>query len=127
MTIKQSVSIKASAEQIYNALTSSEQFSEFTGAEAKITADKDGAFECFSGQIAGRNIELVSNERIVQSWRVVNMWPEGIYSTVRFEFSESGDTTTIELEQTGHPEDAVEHLEPGWHKMYWEPLKAYLE
>jgi uncharacterized protein YndB with AHSA1/START domain len=127
MTIKQSVSIKASAEQVYNALTSADQFSVVTGADAKISADEGGAFVCFSGQIAGRQIELVPNERIVQSWRAVNMWPEGVYSTVRFELSESGDTTTIDLEQTGHPDDATEHLEPGWHKMYWGPLKAYLE
>jgi activator of HSP90 ATPase len=127
MTIKQSVSIKASAEQVYTAMTSADQFSKVTGAPAEISADEGGAFTCFGGEIAGLHIELLPNERIVQSWRVVNMWPEGVYSTVRFDLSESGDTTTITLEQTGHPDDATAHLEPGWHKMYWEPLKAYLE
>jgi activator of HSP90 ATPase len=127
MTIKQSVSIKASAEKVYEALTSADKFSEATGAPAEISADEGGVFSCFGGQIAGQHIELLPKERIVQSWRVVNMWPEDVYSTVRFELSESAGTTTINLEQTGHPDDATEHLEPGWHKMYWEPLKAYLE
>ena len=127
MTIKQSVSIKASAEQVYNALTSADQFSVLTGADAKISAEEGGAFACFGGQITGRQIELLPNERIVQFWRVENMWPEGVHSTVRFDLSESGDTTTIDLVQTDHPDDATEHLEPGWHKMYWDPLKAYLE
>ena len=127
MTIKQSVSIKASAEQVYTAMTSADQFSKVTGAPAEISADEGGAFTCFGGEIAGLHIELLPNERIVQSWRVVNMWPEGVYSTVQFDLSESGDTTTITMQHTGYPEDAADHLEPGWHKMYWEPLKAYLE
>jgi activator of HSP90 ATPase len=127
MTITQSVSIKASAAKIYEALTSADHFSKFSGAPAEISADEGGAFSCFGGEIAGQNIELLPNERVVQSWRVVNMWPEGVYSTVRFDLSESGDTTTVTLEQTGHPDDATDHLEPGWHKMYWDPLKAHLE
>ena len=127
MTIKQSVSIKASAEQVYDALTSAEQFSAFTGVPAEISEGEGGAFSCFGGQITGSHIELVPKTRIVQTWRVVSMWPEGINSTVSFDLSESDGNTTIELEQTGHPDDATEHLEPGWHKMYWDPLKAYLE
>ena len=127
MTIKQSISIKTSAAKVYAALTSADQFGEFTGAVAEISTEEGGAFLTFGGQISGRNIELIPNQRIVQAWRVVNMWAEGVDSVVRFDISESGDTTTIDLTHTDYPDDAAEHLEPGWHKMYWEPLKAYLE
>ncbi len=127
MTIKQSVSIKASAASIYKALTSEAQFAMFTSTPAEISAEEGGAFSCFGGEIIGRQIELIPDSRIVQAWRVKNMWPEGIYSIVRFDIDEAGDLTTVELTQDGQPEDAVEHLEPGWHKMYWDPLKAYLE
>ena len=126
MTISQSISIKASPAKVYQAIISAEQFSEVTGAPADISSDEGGAFSCFGGQITGRHIELIPDQRIVQAWRV-KAWPEGVFSEVRFELSESGDTTTLELTQTGYPDDAAEHLEPGWHKMYWEPLKAYLE
>ncbi len=126
MTINQSITINASAAKFYEALISAEHFSEVTGAPAEISSDEGGEFSCFGGQITGRHIELIPGERIVQSWRV-KAWPEGVYSEVRFELSESGDTTTLELTQTGYPDDAAEHLEPGWHKMYWQPLKAYLE
>ena len=125
MTISQSITIKASPAKVYQALISAEQFSKVTGAPADISSDEGGEFSCFGGQITGRHIELIPDQRIVQSWRV-KAWPEGVYSEVSFELSESGDTTTLELTQTGYPDDAAEHLEPGWHKMYWEPLKAYL-
>lgn len=127
MTITQTVSFNASAEEVYDAITSAEKFSEVTGAPAEISGDDGGAFSCFAGQIIGRHIELKPNERIVQAWRVSSMWPEGVYSIVTFDISQSGDSTTLTLRQSGHPDDATEHLEPGWHKMYWEPLKTFLE
>ncbi len=126
MTISQSISINASAAKVYQALISTEQFSEVTAAPADISSDEGGEFSCFGGQITGRHIELIPGERIVQAWRV-KAWPDGVYSEVRFDLSESGGATTLELTHTGYPDDAAEHLEPGWHKMYWEPLKAYLE
>ena len=126
MTINQSIKINTSPANVYQAITSEDQFSKVTGAAADISKDEGGAFSCFGGQIVGRHIELVPNERIVQAWRV-NMWPEGVYSIVRFNISASGDATTLELVQTAYPDDAAEHLESGWHKMYWDPLKAYLE
>jgi uncharacterized protein YndB with AHSA1/START domain len=127
MTIAQTITIKSSAEKVYNALTIAAEFSEFTKVPAEISTDEGGVFSCFGGQIAGRQIELVPNERIVQAWRVTSMWDEGVYSIVTFDISQTGDTTTITLLQAGHPEDATDHLGPGWHKMYWDPLKAYLE
>ncbi len=126
MTIRQSITIKASPAKVYEALISAEQFSEVTGAPAEIASDEGGEFSCFGGQITGRHIELIPDQRIVQAWRV-KAWPEGVFSEVRFDLSESGGATTLELTHTGYPEDATKHLEPGWHKMYWKPLKAYLE
>lgn len=126
MTITQSITIRTSPAKLYQALTSADQFGEVTGAAAEISSEAGGAFSCFGGQIVGRHIELLPNKRIVQAWRV-NMWPEGVYSVVRFNISESGGTTTLELVHTGYPEGAAEHLEPGWHKMYWKPLRKYLE
>ena len=127
MTIEQSINIKASAAKVYDALTSADQFSKVTGAPAKIASEEGGAFLMFGGEINGRHLELKPGQRIVQAWRVTNMWPEGVYSVVRFDLAESDGETTLTLTHTGYPDDDTEHLEPGWHKMYWDPLKAYLE
>ena len=126
MVISQTVAIKASPDKIFSALTSANEFSEVTGAPAEISQDEGGAFTCFGGQITGRHIELRPNERIVQAWRV-GAWPEGVYSIVTFDISESGASSEVSLRQSGFPKEAHEHLEGGWHKMYWEPLKRYLE
>ncbi len=126
MAIHQEITIKSSPAKIYSALTTSKEFSEVTGAPADIVADEGGAFSCFGGQITGRNVELNANKMIVQAWRVGG-WPEGVYSIVRFTLDKAGDETKVILDHSGFPDDAAEHLDGGWHKMYWEPLKAYCE
>ena len=126
MAIHQEITIKGSPAKIYQTLTTSKEFSEFTGAPADITVDEGGAFSCFNGQVTGRNIELIADKMIVQAWRV-GAWPEGVYSIVRFTFDQADDETKVTLDHSGFPEEAAEHLEGGWHKMYWEPLKAYYE
>jgi activator of HSP90 ATPase len=124
--IWQVLAFAASPRRIYEAILDSRQFSEFTGAPAEISRDPGGAFSCFGGMITGRNIELVPDQRIVQAWRVGN-WPEGNYSIVHFELKAHDDTgSSLTLHHAGFPEGNREHLESGWHKMYWDPLAKYL-
>jgi len=124
MSIKQTVTFKATAEEIYSTLLSSNEFGDVTGAPAEIAKDEGGAFSCFGGQITGRHIELSPNTRIVQAWRA-GPWDESVYSIVKFDIEESGSLTTVALTHTGFPDGGEEHLEAGWHKMYWEPMKTY--
>ena len=125
-SIHQEVIINATAQRIYTALLSSSQFIAFTGGKpTEIDGTTGGAFSCFGGIISGRTVELAENRRIVQAWRAGN-WPEGIYSIVRFELEPQGSNAKLTFDQSGFPPDNREHLETGWHKMYWEPMKAYL-
>lgn len=125
-TIHQEVDFKASPERVYQALTDSKQFSAFSGGiPADIQPDAGGAFKCFGGQISGRFIELVPNQRIVQAWHVA-MWPDGVYSVVKFELSKQASGTRLLLDHSGYPDEHREHLDAGWSRMYWEPLRKYL-
>lgn len=124
--IHQEVSYDAAPAAIYDALTSSRIFRQFTGAAAEIEAHEGGSFSCFDDQIVGRNIELVVGERIVQAWRV-GAWDPGHYSIVRFTLHESPSGTQLTLDHFAFPDGAREHLAAGWPKMYFEPLRAYLE
>jgi activator of HSP90 ATPase len=124
--IEQEIMLNASPKRIYDALLDSRQFSEFTaGGPAEISQDAGGVFSCFGGMITGRNIELVPGQRIVQAWRAGN-WPDGKYSIVKFELTAEGSGAKLRLHQDGYPEEGREHLESGWQKMYWDPLKKYI-
>jgi len=124
-SLRQEITIKASPKRIYDTLLDGKRFSEFSGAPAEIDARAGGAFSCFGGMITGRTIDLTPGRRIIQAWRAGN-WPDGAYSIVRFELEPHGSDTKLILEHAAFPEGNAPHLESGWHKMYWEPLKKYL-
>jgi uncharacterized protein YndB with AHSA1/START domain len=123
--IHQEVDFKASPQQVYAALTDAKQFSAFSGLPSLIDRQGGGAYKCFGGQITGRFIELVPKQRIVQTWRVA-MWPDGVDSKVKFQLKENGSGTRVILEHTDFPEENRDHLDAGWARMYWEPMKKYL-
>ena len=78
----------------------------------------------FGGMIAGRNVELVPGQRIVQAWRPTH-WAPGIYSIVRFELKQQGKETLIVLDHTGFPEGEFDQLSSGWKLHYWERLTKF--
>jgi activator of HSP90 ATPase len=124
ITIHQEIDFNASPQQLYEALLDAKQFTEFSGRPAEINREVGGAFSLFKGHIVGQNVELVSNQRIVQAWRVVT-WPEGAYSIARFELKPQGSGTRLVLDHIGFPEGLHDHLAQGWEENYWSLLKKY--
>ena len=83
-------------------------------------------FSLFGGYIVGRSLELVPGKRVVQAWRAAQ-WEEGVYSIVRFELKPVDSGTRLVFDQAGFPEGTGAHLEEGWKKMYWDPMRKYVE
>jgi uncharacterized protein YndB with AHSA1/START domain len=124
--IRQEVTFSATPARVYQCLVRSEDHAKFTGAPAEIGAAPGGAWSAYGGKIGGVNVELVAGKRIVQTWRA-DSWPEGAHSLVRFELSAEGSGTKLVLEHDALAEDQVPHIDGGWSKMYWEPLRKVLE
>jgi activator of HSP90 ATPase len=118
------VELKTDPQHIYEVLLDAKRFKAFTGAPAEIDPKPGGAFSMFGGQIVGRNVELVPNQRIVQAWRPSH-WDAGVFSIVEFELKPKGSGTLVILDHKGFPEGDFDHLEWGWATHYWEPLKKY--
>jgi activator of HSP90 ATPase len=124
--IRQTVTIKASPHDVYEALMDSKKHSEFTGDKASISRKVGGKFTAFDGYAEGTNQELVQGEKIVQTWRASD-WPAGHYSKVTFSLKEANNGTRLTFTQTGVPEDQYEDVSQGWRDYYWTPLKQMLE
>jgi activator of HSP90 ATPase len=129
---------KASRKRVYEALTDAKQFGKIVqmsaamkggmpagAGPAEISREAGGAFSLFGGYVTGRQIELVTNERIVQAWRA-GSWDPGHYSIAKFELMEQGSGTKIVFDHTGFPVGQAEHLAEGWKGNYWEPLEKFL-
>jgi len=124
--VHQEVTFSAPPAKVYRALADSALHAKFTGAPAEIGASAGDAWSAYGGKISGRNVELVDDKRIVQTWRSAD-WPEGAHSIVRFELSADGSGTKLVFDHDAVSDEQAKHLEAGWPKMYWEPLRKYLE
>jgi len=124
-SLHQEIALTASPARVFDVLLDSKQFAAFTGMAATIDPAEGGAFNMFGGLIVGRNIELVPAQRIVQAWRPTH-WDAGVYSIVKFELKAKGSDTLLVLDHTGFPEGEFDHLDPGWHLRYWDPLEKFL-
>ena len=125
-TIKQSVTIKASPHDVYEALMDSKKHAKFTGGKATISREVGGKFTAFDGYARGTNVELVPDKKIVQSWRAED-WPKGHYSKAIFTFTKVEGGTKLAFTQTDVPEDQHEPISQGWKEYYWAPMKEMLE
>ncbi len=124
-SIHQELDFKASPERVYEALLDERQFSAFNGAPAQIQREAGGAFKLVGGWVTGRNVEVMTNQRIVQAWRL-ETWTPGVYSIVRIELTAKGSGTCVVLNQKAFPPENREDLN-GWSRMYWDPLRKYLD
>jgi activator of HSP90 ATPase len=125
-TIKQYVTFRARPHDVYEALMNSDKHVRFTGGEAHISQEVGGKFSAFDGYSEGVNIELVPDEKIVQSWRASD-WPEGHYSKAIFIIEEDEGHTRLTFTQSGVPEEQYEDIAQGWQDYYWGPMKKMLE
>ncbi|MDQ0483899.1 SRPBCC family protein [Guptibacillus hwajinpoensis] len=124
-TIHTELTFHTTPERLYTTLMNSDEFTDATGAHAKIDACAGGAFSLFGGEIEGMTVELVPNERIVQAWRA-NNWNAGEFSIVRFVLKADGDQTLLVFDHIGFPEEYEEDLKGGWEEHYWSRLRGYL-
>src|SRR5271156_6825938 len=63
-SLQEEIHLNSSPQRIYTILLDAKQFAAFTGQPAAIDPKEGGLFSLFAGQIVGRNVELVSNQRI---------------------------------------------------------------
>jgi activator of HSP90 ATPase len=127
-TLTQSIVIKASPHEVYEAYMDSKKHSEFTGQKAKVGRNVGDKFSAYDGDLKGENVELIPDQKIVQLWRSdEENWPKTHFSTITIELTAVDEGTRIDFTQEKLPKKCYEDIEQGWHDYYWTPMKEYLE
>ena len=67
--IQQSVQFLAPPEELFEIYLDSKKHSEATGGAARMNRKAGGQFTAWGGQLRGRNLLIVPNQIIVQTWR----------------------------------------------------------
>ena len=120
-----STEIPSTAEEIYDAWLNSETHAEMTAAESALASREVGAeHKAHGNYISGVNMELIPNEKIVQSWRTAQFKEDDEDSVIEVTLEERKDHTLLTLKHSGVP-DSEKHVEQGWTDYYFTPMQAY--
>ena len=125
ITIKQGGVFPGPPHEVYELWMDSEKHAVFTKGETKMSRKVGGEFVTFDGWATGKNIELIPDKKIVQTWRGED-WPEGHYSTLTLKLVAAKSGTKFMFTQENVPSTVSKDVAKGWKQYYWEPMKKAL-
>ncbi len=126
-TITKTVTLPASAEELFRMYMDSELHGAFTGAPAKVSDVPGSVFEAFGGLLKGTMLTVIKPRLIVQSWRSVNFADDAPDSTLILSFSPEDDDGRIDLVHLDVPENDYQGVTGGWDSRYFAPWLSYLQ
>lgn len=116
--------LSAPPEEVYIALTNPLTLELWTGEKAEMSTEPGSEFSLWNGDISGKNIEFVTNEKIVQQWYFGEQETPSIV-TIKLHPHKKG--TSLELIHTNIPDEEFEDFADGWDESYFWPLKDFFE
>jgi hypothetical protein len=125
-TIQQSVRFAASPATLFEMYLNSKKHSAATGGKATLSRKVGGAFAAWNKMLRGRNLMLIPNRLIVQSWRSVNFKPGDADSILILEFSKAPGGGQVDLVHVNVPPQDHKGVTRGWPSYYWKPWRRYL-
>ena len=92
--IQQSVRFKASPATLFEMYLDSKEHSAATGGKANLSRKVGGAFTAWNKMLRGRNLAIIPNRMIVQTWRSVNFKPSDPDSSPGSRIQQSSERRT---------------------------------
>jgi uncharacterized protein YndB with AHSA1/START domain len=85
-TLQQTITFKASPQEVYDMLMNSKKHRSLSGEPAKISKKVGGKFTAWGSHLSGINLVLKPGKKIVQAWRATGWWPDH-YSIAIFDIT----------------------------------------
>ena len=123
---QQSVEFAVSPAVLYELYMDSKKRSQATGAPAKLSRRSGGALTAFGGQLKGKNLLLLTNKMIVQTWRASQWKKSDPDSILVIQFSKTKTGARVDLVHSGVPEYDHQGVTEGWEQYYWQPWRDHL-
>jgi predicted enzyme related to lactoylglutathione lyase/uncharacterized protein YndB with AHSA1/START domain len=122
-SLTQTREFKHSAHAVFEMLMDEKKHAELLSDKCTISREPRGLFKCGSF-IEGRNIEIVKDKKIVQSWRGSD-WPKAHFSKVIFDILPAGEhACKVVLTHEMIPAARFDDINSGWDKFYWSKMAA---
>jgi activator of HSP90 ATPase len=126
-TLIQKIKFKAAPKTLFEMYMDSKKHSLATGGKAVMSRKAGGSYSAHGGYIKGKNLMIVPNEMIVQTWRGSDWKKNDMDSTFILAFEKEGSGTLVTMVHANLPDRHAGHLNQGWKDHYWKPWRAYLK
>ena len=124
--VRQSVTLKARAEELYSMYLNPRKHQAITGGKVIVSARPGSKFSAFGGMLRGRTLHTIPGRLIVQAWRSTG-WKKGdLDSTLVLRFTPNGRSGRIDLVHANVPDHDYRGVNHGWKKYYWRPWRKFL-
>lgn len=123
-TIRKKYLIKAPADKVWQSLVDPKIIKKWGGGSAKMSDKENREFSLWSGDIYGKNTQVIKNKKLAQDW-YGGVWEKP--SKLVFTLTAKGRETILELLQKNVPDNEVKDIDSGWDDYYLGPMKEYLE
>jgi activator of HSP90 ATPase len=125
-TVTQKIVFKGiPASTVYNTYTDAKEHSKSIGVPVSIQKKEGTRFRTDDGYITGKNLQLVKNKLIVQSWRGSDWSKSDLDSTFILSFEQKGNDGIVHMVQANIPDNQYAGIKDGWNEYYWKPWKKY--
>lgn len=125
--IRQTVTLNASPEELFSTYLDSKKHAAVIGDKVAISRKVGARFTAFGGMLRGRNLVILPNRVIVQSWRAKTWKKRDADSILILQFRPAKGGGQIDLVHLGMPDYDYRPIKQGWPKYYWNPWKTYLK
>lgn len=114
----------ATPARIYKAWLTSKGHTAMTGGKAACSPEEGASFTAWDGYISGRNIKLVPDSEIVQSWRTTEFDESDPDSELIVRLAPVEGGTELTLIHNKIPQGQPDYKK-GWEDHYLTPMAAY--
>lgn len=124
-SLKLTTTFSVKPKLIYKAWLDSKEHTAMTGGKATASTKVGGSFTAWDGYIKGKNLDLVKNTRILQSWRSAEFPQDCINSLLLIKLDETASGTKLTLVHFEIPNGQGKSYKSGWVEHYFNPMKEY--
>ena len=127
-TITQKILFKSTTPSVlYELYMDAKRHSLLTGGKAVISKREGAKFSVYGKYATGKNLQLIRNRLIVQSWRASDWKKTDVDSTLTILFEAQGSDVLVTMTHANVPEEQAKSLANGWNIYYWKPWKNFLK
>lgn len=121
-TFKKTYSINADPSDVYSAITNPSTIELWSGYPAVMSVEPGSEFSLWDGDITGRNLEFVHNNKIRQEWYFGDQKEK---SLVTITISPDRGNSKVTIEHINIPDEDFKNISEGWEDYYIGAIIAF--